>query len=392
MTGSSGPGGLEEAPELGLLRTTLRRFVDGRAIPLEPEVLRHRPGEEPRALLDPLDAELRRLGYWNLDVPEALGGQGMSQVWLAALREEAHRTAVPLNIGGRVSPILLRGTPEQRGRFLEPVLRGEQVSAFAQTEPDAGSDPSRIQTTARRDGDDWVLDGRKIFITDGHRADTLQVLALTDAAKRQRGGMTIFIVEKDRPGFRVAGRTPVMGWEWPAELVFEGVRVPDTNRIGEVGEGWALAQAWITEYDRLGLGPTVLGRCERALEIAAAWAQERVTFGKPLSQRQAIQFMVADAALEVHLLRLLTRDAAARMDAGQDIRLEASMVRLYASEVQGRVLDRAIQVLGGYGVSEELPLARWYQAARVYRINGGSSEIQRFLIARSRLGKLDLRD
>ncbi len=385
-------GPAEAAPELALLRETLRRFVEERAMPLEPEVLRHRPGEEPRELLDPLDRALRQLGYWNLDVPVALGGQGMSQAWLAVLREELHRTAVPLNMGGRVSPILLRATPEQQERFLLPVLRGEQVSAFAQTEPDAGSDPSRIQTTARRAGEGWVLNGRKVFITDGHRADTVQVLALTDPERRQRGGMTIFLVEKDRAGFRVAGRTPVMGWEWPAELVFEDVWVPDGNRIGEVGEGWALAQAWITEYDRLGLGPTVLGRCERALEIASAWAQERVTFGKPLSQRQAIQFMVADAALEVHLLRLLTLDAARKLDAGGEIRLEASMVRLFASEVQGRVLDRAIQVLGGYGVSEELPLARWYQAARVYRINGGSSEIQRFLIARSRLGRLDLRD
>jgi alkylation response protein AidB-like acyl-CoA dehydrogenase len=377
--------------DLDLLRRTVRRFIDDEAVPLEAAVLRHPPGEAPPSLTAHLDRRARELGLWNLDVPLGEGGAGLSQYAFAVLREEIHRTATPLAIGGRISPILWECSAGQRPRFLDPVLRGEHVSAFAQTEPDAGSDAAAITTTATRSGDGWRIDGRKIFITDGHKADTVQVLTVTDREKRQRGGMTMFVVERERPGFSVARRTAVMGWESPAELVFDGVEVPDANRIGAVGDGWRLAQAWITGYDRLGLGPTALGRMERAMEITAGWVQQRVTFGKPLADRQAIQFALADSVLETHLLRLLTHDAARAADAGDDYRNQASMVRLYASEAQARVLDRAIQALGGYGLTDDLPLARWYQAARVYRINGGSSEMQRFLLARSRLPGIDLR-
>ncbi len=378
--------------EIQMLQRTVHKLVYDEAIPLESEVLKYPQGEAPPELIEPLRARTKGLGIWNLDVPEEYGGAGLSAVANAIIREEIHRTVTPVPIGGRVSPILYQGNEEQKERFLLPVLRGEQTSAFAQTEPNAGSDPSAMETTAVRDGDDWVINGRKIFITDGHKADSLQVIAVTDKEKRQHGGITCFMVESNRPGFEVVRRIPIMGWEAPAELSFTDVRVPDSNRIGEIGQGFRLAQSWISAADRLGLGPMALGRSERSLEMAVENARNRVTFGKPLAQRQAIQWMIADSTLEIHLLRTLTHHAAWKADSGEDFRIEASMVRLYASETQSRVVDRAIQILGGYGLSDDLCLARWYRTVRVNRINGGSSEIQRFILARHRIGGIDLRD
>lgn len=378
--------------EIQMLQRTVHKLVYDEAIPLESEVLKYPQGEAPPELIEPLRARTKGLGIWNLDVPEEYGGAGLSAVANAIIREEIHRTVTPVPIGGRVSPILYQGNEEQKERFLLPVLRGEQTSAFAQTEPNAGSDPSAMETTAVRDGDDWVINGRKIFITDGHKADTLQVIAVTDKEKRQHGGITCFMVESNRPGFEVVRRIPIMGWEAPAELSFTDVRVPDSNRIGEIGQGFRLAQSWISAADRLGLGPMALGRSERSLEMAVENARNRVTFGKPLAQRQAIQWMIADSTLEIHLLRTLTHHAAWKADSGEDFRIEASMVRLYASETQSRVVDRAIQILGGYGLSDDLCLARWYRTVRVNRINGGSSEILRFILARHRIGGIDLRD
>lgn len=378
--------------EIQMLQRTVHKLVYDEAIPLEPEVLKYPQGEAPPELIEPLRERTKGLGIWNLDVPEEYGGAGLSAVANAIIREEIHRTVTPVPIGGRVSPILYQGNDEQKERFLLPVLRGEQTSAFAQTEPNAGSDPSAMETTAVRDGDDWIINGRKIFITDGHKADTLQVIAVTDKEKRQHGGITCFMVESSRPGFKVERRIPIMGWEAPAELTFTDVRVPDSNRIGEIGQGFRLAQSWISAADRLGLGPMALGRSERSLEMAVENARNRVTFGRPLAQRQAIQWMIADSTLEIHLLRTLTHHAAWKADSGEDFRIEASMVRLYASETQSRVVDRAIQILGGYGLSEDLCLARWYRTVRVNRINGGSSEIQRFILARHRIGGIDMRD
>lgn len=368
--------------ELVELRGMVRRFVQDELLPLEPHVARDWEWELPPEVEQRLDARARELGLCSLSVPEEYGGAGLGTLGLMVVKEELGRTLSPWKIPGEPSTLLYACTDEQKPRFLLPVIRGEKQTCFAQTEPDAGSDPSMMKTRAVRDGDGWLINGTKRFITGAHKADFIQLFALTDPEKRQHGGITCFLVEKGTPGFRVAGRTRIMGREAPCELVFEDCRLSQGNVLGEVGQGFAYAQKWLAAHDRMGQGPSAIGLAERALEMAAQYAKLRVTFGRPLADRQAIQWMLADSLLEIEQCRLLTYNAAWKADQGQDIRVEASMVRLFATEMQSRVIDRAIQIHGGIGLAEDLPLAAMYQHVRSYRITGGSSEMQRMILAR----------
>jgi acyl-CoA dehydrogenase len=368
--------------EITELRDLVRRFVADELVPLEPHVPREWEWELPREVEERLNARAKELGLWALSVPEEHGGAGLGTLGRAVVDEELGRTLTPWNIPGEPSAILYACNAEQRERFLYPVIRGEKQTCFAQTEPDAGSDPAMMQTRAVRDGDDWVINGTKRFISFAHRADFVQLFAVTDPEKRQHGGITCFLVERGTPGYKLVGRTRIMGREAPSELLFEDCRVPHANVLGEVGRGFALAQTWLSAHDRMGLGPKAVGRSERALDMATDYAKMRVTFGRPLADRQAIQWMLADSALEIHQCRLMTYHAAWKADQGQDMRIEASMIRLFASEMQSRVIDRAIQIHGGVGLSDELPLAAFYQHVRSYRISGGASEIQRMILAR----------
>lgn len=368
--------------DLEALRSVMRGFVTRELVPLERHIARDWEWEIPRDVQLELDTKARELGLASLSVPEEFGGLGLGFLGLVVVKEELGRTTVPWIIPGEPSVSLYSCTPEQRERYLLPVIRGEKVMAFAQTEPEAGSDPAGMRTVAVRDGNEWIINGQKRFITAAHRADFLQVVALTDKEKRQHGGVTCFLVDTDSPGFEVVRRDRIMGREAPCELRFEDCRVAANNVLGEVGGGFALAQKWLAAHDRLDQGPYAVGRSERALEMATEYAKSRVTFGEPLANRQAIQIMLADSFLEIHQCRLMTYHAASRADQGEDIRVAASMIRLFATEMQSRVVDRAIQIHGGVGLSEDLPLADLYQYIRSLRITGGASEIQRHIIAR----------
>lgn len=368
--------------EIEELRKLVRRFVDDELLPLE----RHVPGEWewelPEDIRRRLDERARSLGICSLGVPIEHGGAGLGVLGVVVAREELGRTLVPWRVPGEPSPLLYACDEEQREQFLYPVIRGEKQTCLARTEASAGSDPSGMQTTALRNGDHWIIDGTKQYIEGGHRADFVMLFAVASREEGDGGGITCFLVERETTGFEVAGRTPMMGREAPSELRFNGCRVPNVNVLGAVGEGLQLAQQQLAGYERLVEAPLAIGRAERALVMATDYARLRVTFGKPLSEREAIQWLLADSYLEIHQCRLMTCHAAWKADQGQDISVEASMARVFATEMQQRVIDRAIQVHGGIGLTDDLPLAALYQQVRASRITGGPSEVQRLSIAR----------
>lgn len=279
---------------------------------------------------------------------------------------------------------LYGGNATQIDTYVRPAIDKGQRTFTAISEPSGGSDPARaIRTTAVRKGDRYVLNGRKMWSTNADEADFGVVYARTDP-DRGRGGISAFIVEADTPGMHVSP-VPVMRNHWTTEIAFDNCEIPTENLIGDEGQGFQLAQSWMVR-GRLMLAAQALGVAEEAIRLAVSWAKERETFGALLATRQGVQFPLADSRVELNAARLLTWQAAGKDDQGQDARVEASMAKLYASEMGFRVVDRAIQVLGGMGVSKEMNLEHWFRDLRTMRIVEGSSEIQRYLIARDMLG------
>ena len=373
--------------ELQILKETVRRFVEKELIPLEREF---RPeGEEmPERLLKPLQEKVKAMGLWMLDVPPEYGGAGLDLLARCVIQEEIGRTAAlpfrgnPL-FGPDVRPVLFHCNEEQKERFLKPVLRGEMRVCFAQTEPDAGSDPAAMQTRAVRDGEYFVLNGTKRFITGAGQADYAQVMAVTDPEKRARGGITCFMVDMKSPGVNLDRQWPTMMGDAPWQIVFDGARVPAANVIGKVGEGFSLAQKWIQEGRIKGHGARPVGISQRALEMMMDYSRHRVTFGRPLADRQAVQFMIGDSATEIHAVRLMVYECAWRHDRGEDVRNLSYMVKITATELAGRVVDRAIQVHGGVGLTKDLPLEWWYRQVRSIRITEGATEVLRWRLAQN---------
>ncbi|MCH6569948.1 MAG: acyl-CoA dehydrogenase family protein [Acidobacteriota bacterium] len=374
-----------------LLKETVRRFVDEELIPLEPE---YRPEAEamPDKYLRPLQKKAKSIGLWLLDIPKEYGGADLDLLTRCVISEELGRTVViPYRIneifGPDVRPPLLYCKGEQKEKYLHPVLNGEKRMCFALTEPDAGSDPAAMQTRAVRDGDDFIISGTKRFISGAGYSQFAQVWALTDPEKRARGGITSFLVDLDTPGVNLTRQQPTMMGDSPWEIVFDNVRVPVANVLGEVGGGFAMTQEWLTDGRVRCHGAQSVGMAQRALEMMMDYSQVRITFGKPLSERQIIQFMIADSAMEVHAARLMVHECAWRYDRGENVRDTSYMVKITCTEMASRVVDRAIQVFGGMGLTKELPLEWMYRQLRSIRITEGATEVLRWRLARNLLKK-----
>jgi acyl-CoA dehydrogenase len=365
------------------VRDWVRTFVRKEVIPLEPEVLRRERAGQPgltRDELRELQLKAKEAGFWGVQTPTEYGGMGLSAVMTALVQAELGRTFVPFDFGGNADNILYFGNDEQKQRYLLPTIAGERKSCFAITEPGAGSDAKAIRSTAVRDGDEWVINGEKTFITGGNEADFTMVFAVTDKEKGADGGVTCFLVDRDM-GWK-SEPIATMGQWGPAALVFDNVRVPHENVLGEVGRGFELAMRWIGRGRYL-LPARAIGSCERLIEMAIEQAKTRVTFGEPIANRQAIQWMIADSAVELEALRWLVLHAAWQVDAGLDSRQAQSMAKLYGGVKANEIVDRVLQIHGGMGYTRELPVERWYRELRLLRIYEGTDEIQRRTIARN---------
>ena len=366
-------------------RDWVRTFVQREIQPLEPTALRRerlgQPGltrEEHKALAD----KARRSGFFGILTPPEYGGMGLSAVLASLIEAELGRSFIPFRFGGYADNILFHGNEEQKREYLIPTIEGERISCFAITEPGAGSDATAITTTARKDGSDWIINGEKTFITGGNEADFTMVFAITDPDRGVDGGVTCFLADREM-GWK-SSYIDTMG-EWgPAALVFDDVRVPERNVLGEVGQGFALAMQWIGRGRYL-LPARALGACERLVELAMEHARNRVTFGEPIAQRQAIQWMIADSAVDIEALRWLVLSAAWQVDAGLDSRQAQSMAKLFGGVKANEIVDRVLQIHGGMGYTRELPIERWYRELRLLRIYEGTDEIQRRTIARNLL-------
>jgi len=381
---------LRLSDEQKLLVQTVRRFVREQIVPLEAE-LDPDAFELPREEHDRLVAMTKQMGLYNFAAPVEVGGGGLDVTTQALLHEEMaqHRAGLYAPcygvFGGAGLAQLYDASDYIKEKYLYPQLRGEKRAFFALSEPSGGSDPARaIQTRAVRDGDEWVINGSKLWISGADTADFGIVFARTDP-QAGRAGITAFIVETDMPGFEVRRIVHVLrSTHYPTELTLDNVRVPHCNVVGEVGGGFALANDRLTR-NRIPYAAECIGVAVAAQRRAIEYSKQRVTFGEPLASRQAIQWMLVDNEIDIRTSRWLTLAAGQKADTGQPFRFEAAMAKLVATEAAGRVVDRAIQIHGGLGVSKDLPLERWYRELRIRRIGEGPSEVQRIIMARDLL-------
>ena len=335
--------------------------------------------------------KMAELGLLGLGLPEEYGGSGGGEMEVCIATEEISRvcaatgTIFLASTGLAANPIHAFGTEEQRKKFVVPVAKGKKIAAFALTETGAGSDPSGLQTTATRRDNSYVLNGTKIFITNGAEAEVILVFASTDKSLKHKG-ITAFVVEKGTPGFSVGRLEHKLGIRGSstAELIFDNCAIPAENRIGNEGEGFKIALNAI-DASRVVVAAQAVGIAQGAFDRALSYAKERRQFGQPIANFQAIQWMLADMATQIDAARLLTYRAAWLQDSGQPFIKEASMAKVYASEVSMFVASKAIQILGGYGYCKEYPLERYLRDAKITEIYEGTSEMQRMTIARQLL-------
>lgn len=375
-----------------MLKDMVAKFIERDVMPLEKSVLAREmsggpvglPPEDSAALM----AKCKELGLWGLDVPEEYGGANLPYAALVGVYEEQGRTCVTFTFppdSPNLHMLMAVANEEQKKKYLEPYARGEAYSAMAISEPGAGGDPAGLTTRAVRDGDDWVINGRKIWVSRVPAADFIILMARTGEGKRH-DGVTAFIVEKGTKGFIIEREIPMLGGQRTYELVFEDCRIPGSQLLGVEGKGYAPMQLRLT-VRRLQMGSWCIGMARRALDMMIEHTKQRVTFGQRLADRQAIQWWIADAAIKIHACRLMVYDAATKADAGKDVRTEASMVKLYATEMATEVIDHAMQSFGAMGVAKELPLQLMAQKVRTMRVYEGPSEVHRMAIARRLIGK-----
>ncbi len=378
----------ELSEEQRMLEDLVSKFVRDELMPLESAVLAREAGGDGAGLtaqeLAPLHARCKELGLWGLDVPESLGGAELDSVSLVAVNEALRRTAVPFTFppdSPNLHMLMTTVNDEQREKYLDPYARGETTSAIAISEPGAGADPAAMRTRAIRDGNGWVINGRKIWVSRIKDADFSIVMAVTDPDKGARGGITAFLVDKHTPGFEVTREIPMLGGHKTYEVVFEDCRLDDSQVLGEIGYGFAPMQLRLT-VRRLQMGAWCVGLASRALDMLIEHATQRETFGVLLADRQSIQWWIADAATKIHACRLMTYHAAWKQDRGEDVRSEASMLKVFATEMASEIIDHAMQAFGAMGMAKEMPLQLMAQQVRLMRVYEGPSEVHRWVVAR----------
>ena len=382
----------ELAEEHRMIKDLVRRFVTDTLQPLEPAVLArdvdgqgcHLPNDE-RSRVDQVS---REMGLWGLDAPEDMGGADLPAVALVGVNEELGRTITPYTLPPD-SPNLrmLRATvtDRQREAYLELYARGETISAIGISEPGAGSDPAGMTTRARPDGKDWILNGRKIWISRAADADFTIVMAVTDKERGARGGISAFLVDRGTPGFNVLRRIPMVGGQATYEIALEDCRVEGWKLLGQEGAGFKPMQLRLGTR-RIEMAAWSIGMAQRALDMMVEYAPQRSTFGQKLSERQAVQWWVTDAATRIHAARLMTYDCAWKLDQGRDVRSEISMIKAYCTEMAYEVIDHAMQCFGAMGVTRELPLSLMSARLRTMRIYDGPTEVHKWVVARNLLG------
>jgi butyryl-CoA dehydrogenase len=374
---------LKLTEEQEMVRKMVRDFAEKEVAPIAAEI-------DDKGIV-PMDniKKMGRLGLLGLTVSEQYDGGGADAISYVVAMEELSKACASTAIAMAVQNSLVCGgiekfgTEDQKDRFLRPLARGVKFGAFALTEPGAGCDASAQLTTAVRDGDAYVINGRKHFITNGGFADVVILFAMTDKSQRHRG-MTAFFVEKGMPGFAVGKEEHKMGIRGSntCELIFDNVRVPLADRLGEEGQGFKIAMTML-DAGRIGVAAQAVGIAQAAYEAALQYSKQRVQFGQPIGQFQAIQWMLADMATRIEAARLLTYSAALKKQAGEAYSKEASMAKLFASETAVWVADRAVQIHGGYGYMKEYSVERYYRDAKITELYEGTSEVQRMVIVRA---------
>lgn len=372
------------------IQATVRRFVQNELMPYESLLMqRDINGGNPH-LTEAEESELRAKakasGLWGIDTPEEYGGADLGWRAQTLANIELGRTFVSFTFGGSAPEILYLLNEEQKQRYLVPTIEGERRFCFMLSEPGTGSDAHNIKTTAVRDGDSWIINGEKTWITSGNEADYGVVFCRTTDTDGE-DGVTAFIVDRDF-GWK-SSSIPMMGAHDPATISFQDVRVPDSCRFGDVSAGFTVAMRFIHRNRAIVLPARQIGACERLLEMAIEYAKNRVTMGEPLADRENIRFMIAESEVEIRTLKLLTLHAAWTGDSGRDSRHASCFTKFHGARVANRIVDRVLQIHGGIGYSKELPIERWYRDLRVARIYEGSDEINLLSISRNLLRGYD---
>lgn len=382
----------ELAEEHRLLQDLVARFVRENLIPLEQKVL-ERDAMGQGAYLsheerDRIDAVSREMGLWGLDAPEDVGGADLPAVAMIGVNIEIGKTCVPYHLppdSPNLRMLMATVNEDQRERYLAPYVQKGTVSAIGISEPGAGADPAAMITRAVREGDEWVINGRKIWISRAQEADFTILMAVTDKQKGARGGISAFLVDRGTPGFNVLRRIPMLGGQFTYEVALENCRVPAGNLLGTEGQGFAPMQVRLSTR-RLQMASWSIGMAQRALDMMLDYAPQRVVFGEPLANRQAIQWWIADAYTRIKAATLMTYETAWKLDRKADVRTEISAVKAYATEMAYEVIDHAMQLYGAMGVTKELPLSLMSGHLRTMRIYDGPTEVHKWVVARNLLG------
>ena len=365
---------------------TVRRFVREKCVPLEAKV------SEDDRVPDAIIAEMRELGLFGLSIPTEYGGLGLAMedevlvCFELGHTSPAFRSVIGTNVGIGSQGVVMFGTEAQKNEWLPKLASGEVVASFALTEPGAGSDAASVRTTAIRDGDHYVVNGTKRFITNANRAGMFTLLARSDPSTKSATGISAFIVPASTPGISIGKPEKKMGQQGAhiCDVIFENARVPESLRLGGEGEGFKVAMQ-VLDRGRLHISGVCVGVAERLIQECVAYAREREQFGQKIAEFQLIQGMLADCKTEAYAARCMVLDAARKRDAGHNVTMEAACAKYFASEMVGRVADKAVQIFGGAGYVADYGIERFYRDVRIFRLYEGTSQIQQIVIARNLL-------